>query len=134
MFLHFSNSIIILLALISLYVTHKSSSHFSLRYITDKADRPSSDDGMRYDRGTFDLETWSCELQNVAGASMVREDYKRQCGVEMAGRALMVVFLVMGWGLAGVSIWGMVGGWRDGEGERIKTDVVEVEMGRMNAV
>ncbi|KAF2690601.1 hypothetical protein K458DRAFT_438480 [Lentithecium fluviatile CBS 122367] len=134
MFLHFTNSIIILMALVSLYVTHKSSSHFSERYINNKAERPSSEDGMRYNRGTFDLETWSCELQDVDGARMVQEDYGKQCVVEMAGRAMMIPFLVVGCVLAGLSIWSMIGGARDADGERMKTELVEVEMGKMNAV
>jgi hypothetical protein len=134
MFLHFSNSIIILMALISLYVTHKSSSHFRERYINDKADRPSSEDGMRYNRGTFDLETWSCELQFVDGARMVQEDYAKQCVVELAGRNMMIPLLIVGWALAALSIWQMIGGARDADGERMKTEQVEVEMGKMNAV
>lgn len=134
MFLHFSNSIIVLLALISIYVTHKSSSHFSERYINNKADRPSSEDGIRYNRGTFDLETWSCELRTVDGARMVQEDYAQQCVVEMAGRFIMIPFLVVGSALAALSIWQMIGGARDADGARMKTDQVEVEMEKMNAV
>ena len=134
MFLHFSNSVIILLALVSLYVTHKSSSHFSERYINNKAERPSSEDGMRYNRGTFDLETWSCELRSVNGARMVQEDYARQCVIEMAGRATVIPFLIVGWALAALSIWQMIGGARDADGERMKTDQIELEMGKMNAV
>ena len=134
MFLHFSNSILILLALVSIYVTHKSSSHFNEFYIMNKAERPSSEDGMRYNRGTFDLENWSCELQSVDGAKMVQEDYSKQCMVEMAGRNMMIPFLVVGWVLAALSIWQMIGGTRDADGERMKTEQVEVEMGKMNAV
>lgn len=135
MFLHFSNGIIILLALISIYVTNKSSSHFSERYINNKADRPSSADGsMRYTIGTFDLENWCCELRDVQGASMVREDYARQCALETAGRTMMIPFLIAGWALAALSIWQMIGGARDADGERMKTDQVEMEMGKMNAL
>jgi hypothetical protein len=134
MFLHFTNSIIILLALVSLFVTHKSSSHFSERYITNKADRPSSEDGMRYNIGTFDLETWACELRNVGGARMVHEDYAKQCVIDQAGRNIMIPFLIVGWALAAVSIWQMIGGTRDAEGKRMETDLVEVEMGKMNAL
>lgn len=134
MFLHFSNSILILFALVSIYVTHKSSSHFNERYINRKADRQSADDGMRYNIGTFDLETWSCELKSVAGAQMVWEDYSKQCGIEMAGRGMMIPFLVVGWCLCGLTIWQMIGCRRDADGERIKTEQVELEMGKMNAV
>src|SRR5437763_1569603 len=84
--------LVILFALISIYVTHKSSSSFSERYVNRKADRSSSDDGMRYNIGTFDLETWSCELKSVDGARMVWEDYGKQCAIEMAGRDMMIPF------------------------------------------
>ncbi|PVI07874.1 hypothetical protein DM02DRAFT_511908 [Periconia macrospinosa] len=134
MFVHFSNSILILFALVSLYMTHKSSSHFSERYINFKADlSTSSEDGMRYNRGTFDLETWSCELATVPGASMVSEDYGRQCAAEIAGRGMMIPWLILGWGLTGLSIWGMIGGWRDANGQRVKTNSVEMELGKMRA-
>ena len=134
MFLHFANSIVILLALVSIHVTHKSSSHFSERYINRKADRPSSIDGMQYSIGTFDLETWSCELKSVPGASMVSEDYGKQCSIEMAGRGLMIPFLIVGWILCGLSIKQMIECRRDANGERIKTEQLELEMNKMNAV
>ena len=133
MFLHFFNTVLILFALISLNVTHKSSSHVNLRYITNKADRPSAAEGMRYNIGTFDLETWSCEWVPIKGADMVQDDYAAQCRIEVAGRAMMALFLCIGVGLAGLSIWGMLGG-RDRAGERIKTEDVGVEMDRMHAV
>lgn len=133
MFLHFSNSVLILFALVSLAMSHKSSSHFSERYINKKADLASSEDGMRYNRGTFDLETWSCELKSVPGSRMVWEDYGKQCTAEVAGRAMMIPLLIVGWGLCGLSIWMMIGGWRDANGQRIKTDQVELEMGKMRA-
>ena len=133
MFLHFFNTILILFALISINVTHKSSSHVNVRYIASKVNRPSVADGLRYNIGTFDLETWSCEWIPVEGAAMVRDDYAAQCHLEVAGRGMMVVFLIIGIALAGLSIWGMLGG-RDAGGERIKTEQVEVEMDRMHAV
>ncbi|KAF2642388.1 hypothetical protein P280DRAFT_395332 [Massarina eburnea CBS 473.64] len=133
MFLHFSNSVVVLFALVSIYVTHKSSSHFRERYVNFKADRASSADGMRYGVGTFDLETWSCELKTVAGAEMVWEDYAKQCMIETAGRGMMIPFMITGWALCGLSIWMMIGGRRDADGQRIKTEQVELEMGKMNA-
>ncbi|KAF1976052.1 hypothetical protein BU23DRAFT_578853 [Bimuria novae-zelandiae CBS 107.79] len=133
MFLHFFNTVLILFALISIFVTHKSSSHVNVRYIELKSDRISPTDGMRYNIGKFDLETWSCGWVPIPGATMVHDDYDAQCRVEVAGRAMMVLFLVLGMGLAGLSIWSMLGG-RDINGERIKTEEVGVEMDRMNAV
>jgi hypothetical protein len=88
---------------------------------------------FRYNIGTFDLETWACELKNVRGAAMVQDDYSMQCGVEIAGRAFMIPFLIVAWIVAGVGIWGLVGGGRRGpDGERIKTEEVGLEMGKMN--
>jgi hypothetical protein len=133
MFLHFGNSVLALLALISLNITHKASSHFSDRYINSKADLDSYLDGMRYDRGTFDLETWSCEFRNVAGAKSVWEDYGKQCAIESAGRGMIIPFLIAAWSLCGLSVWLMIEGWRDADGERIKTEQVELELGKMNA-
>ncbi|KAJ4357707.1 uncharacterized protein N0V89_002283 [Didymosphaeria variabile] len=133
MFLHFGNTVLILFALISTFVTHKSTSHVKVKYITNKAERPSAADGMRYNIGTFDLETWSCEWKTIPGAEMVWDDYAAQCHIEVAGRSMMILFLIVGIGLAGLSIWGMIGR-RDSSGERIKTEQVELEMDKMNAV
>ncbi|KAF2466870.1 uncharacterized protein BDR25DRAFT_235768 [Lindgomyces ingoldianus] len=145
MFLHLTNSILILLSMVAIYVTHKSTSHFSERYINRKADRPG--DGVRYNIGTFDLETWSCELQSVKGAEMVWEDYGRQCKVEMAGRAVMIPFLVVGFVLAAVGVAGMVGGrgeeaeltWNKQGDRRLDggedgTGIGSVEMGKLNDI
>lgn len=135
MFLHFVNSIVILLALVSIYVTHKNSSHFSERYINRKADRTSpTNNDVEYGIGRFDLETWSCDLRSVEGAGMVREDYGKQCDIEMAGRGIMIPFLIVGWILCGLSIKQMIECRRDADGERIKTEQLEVEMGKMNAI
>jgi hypothetical protein len=133
MFLHFGNNILILFALISTLVAHKSSSHVNVRYVRTQADRLSAADGLRYNFGTFDLETWSCEWKSVPGAEMVWDDYGAQCHIELAGRSMMILFLIMGTVLAGLSIWGMIGR-RDSSGERIKTEQVELEMGKMNAL
>ncbi|KAF9738567.1 hypothetical protein PMIN02_005887 [Paraphaeosphaeria minitans] len=133
MFLHFGNTILILFALISTLVAHKSSSHVNVRYVTNKADRSSAAEGLRYNIGTFDLETWSCEWMSIPGAEMVWMDYGAQCSIEVAGRSLMCLFLVVTTALAGLSIRGMIGR-RDASGERIKTEQVELEMGKMNAV
>ncbi|KAL5413865.1 hypothetical protein PMIN03_003545 [Paraphaeosphaeria minitans] len=133
MFLHFGNTILILFALISTLVAHKSSSHVNVRYVTNKADRSSAAEGLRYNIGTFDLETWSCEWKSIPGAEMVWMDYGAQCSIEVAGRSLMCLFLVVTTALAGLSIRGMIGR-RDASGERIKTEQVELEMGKMNAV
>jgi hypothetical protein len=139
MFLHITNGIFVLFALVSISVTHRSTSHFRDGYVNFVASR--MDDGnpgdnfFRYNIGTFDLETWSCELKDVRGASMVQEDYAKQCAIEVAGRALMIPFVILAWTVAAIGIWGLVGGGRRGpDGERVKTEDVGLDMGKMNAI
>lgn len=151
MFLHFSNSILILFSLVSIFITNKSTSHFRERYIMRQADRASdspinpstlnftnpttaANDGIRYNRGTFDLETWACELKDVAGARAVWSEYKKQCDIEMAGRAIVVPFMVVAFLIAGACIAQMMRCRRDADGERIKTEDVGLEMGKFNAI
>jgi hypothetical protein len=139
MFLHIMNSILVLFALVSIYVMHKSSSHFRDGYVNFRASRMNdgdpndlTDNFFRYNIGTFDLETWSCELKDVRGAGMVQSDYGKQCSIEVAGRVIMIPFLIMAWTVAGVGIWGLVGGGRRGpDGERVKTEDVGFEMGKI---
>ncbi|KAF2833453.1 hypothetical protein CC86DRAFT_278073 [Ophiobolus disseminans] len=140
MFLHLTNGILILFALVSISVTRKSTSHFRDGYANFRASRmndsnsTASDNFFRYNIGTFDLETWACELKDVRGARMVQGDYKMQCITEVAGRAIMIPFMVLAWLVAGIAIWGLVGGGRRGpDGERVKTEDVGLEMGKMNA-
>ncbi|KAF2728654.1 hypothetical protein EJ04DRAFT_448899 [Polyplosphaeria fusca] len=132
MFIHLTNSILILFSLVSTFVTHKSTSHFLEGYINRKADRPG--EGIRYNIGTFDLETWSCELKDVPGARMVADDYARQCSVEIAGRLILIPFLIITFVVTGISIAVMLGGKRNADGERLKTEEVGLEMGKFNAI
>ncbi|KAF2117961.1 hypothetical protein BDV96DRAFT_489251 [Lophiotrema nucula] len=133
MYLHLTNSILVLFSLVSIYVTHKSTSHFFPGYVDFKAKKP-GDNGVRYNIGTFDLETWSCELKTADGAQMVWQDYGMQCEIEYAGRMVMIPFMVLAFTLAGLTIWGLVGGKRDPDGERMKTEDVGLEMGKFNAI
>jgi hypothetical protein len=132
MFLHLTNAILILFALVSISVTRKSTSHFLDGYVNFRASRmndsnsTSSDSFFRYNIGTFDLETWSCELKDVRGVGMVRADYAKQCAIEVSGRAIMIPLATLAW---------LVGGGRRGpDGERVKTQDVGLEMGKMNAI
>jgi hypothetical protein len=142
MFVHIMNSILVLFALVSIYVTHRSTSHFRDGYVNFRASRMNdgnstdeTTDFFRYNIGTFDLETWSCELMNVRGAAMVHADYAKQCYIEVAGRAIMIPFVIIAWAVAGIGIWGLVGGGRRGpDGERVKTEDLGLEMGKMNAI
>jgi hypothetical protein len=154
MFLHIINAIIVLFALVSIYATRRSTSHFRTGYAEFRAthlnDTASNEKSFfRYNIGRFDLETWACELKDERGADErgadergadergaddVHEDYDTQCKIEVAGRAVMVPFFVVAWLVAGVGIWGLVGGGRRGpDGERMKTEDVGLEMGKMNA-
>lgn len=130
MFLHIVNSILIILATISLFATHKSSSHFNPDYNSRKD--PGSGFGVDgvYDRGMFDIETWSCELMNQPGAWMVWEDYSKQCRIEMAGRWMMIPFILAGVSVAALAVTQMIGRKAD---ESTKT-VEELEMGKFNAI
>ncbi|KAF2027835.1 hypothetical protein EK21DRAFT_71163 [Setomelanomma holmii] len=140
MFLHITNGVVVLFALVSIYVTRKSTSHFRDDYVNFRASRTNdnnsttNDNVFRYNIGTFDLETWSCELKDVRGATMVKDDYSKQCDIEVAGRAIMIPFVMAAFLVGGISIWGLVGGGRRGpDGERVKTEEVGLEMEKMNA-
>jgi uncharacterized membrane protein YphA (DoxX/SURF4 family) len=139
MFVHIVNAMLVLFALVAIYTTHHNTSHYRDGYVAQLisaiSDMPkSSEPVFRYDIGTFDLETWACELKGVKGAAMVQDDYTKQCAIETAGRAVLVPFLVGAWFVAGVSVWGFVKGGRRGpDGERMNTDEVGLEMGKMNA-
>lgn len=100
-----------------------------------KADRvPDHVEEIRYDIGSFDLETWACELKTVDGAMMVWEDYSRQCSIEVASRMLMIPFVIIAFLISGWSIAQMMRCRRDADGERMKTEDVNVEMGKFNAI
>jgi hypothetical protein len=142
MFVHFTQSILILFSLVSIYITHKMTSHFREGYILRKATNPSAfpslpdalEGGVRYNIGTFDLETWSCELKSVKGAQMVWQDYSQQCALEVAGRIIMIPYVTVAFLLVGASIWQMIGSRRDPEGQRMKSEDVGLEMGKFNAM
>ncbi|KAF2184496.1 hypothetical protein K469DRAFT_667116 [Zopfia rhizophila CBS 207.26] len=132
MFLHLTNAILILLAMVSVFVTHKSTSHFRTGYVMRKADRPGK--GVIYNIGTFDLETWSCELKTVEGARMVWEDYSRQCKIEEAGRMMMVPFFLIGMIVAALGVTQMIGCRREEDAERLRSESEELEMRKFNAI
>lgn len=105
---------LILTDLTLLYTTRKSSAYVRVDYINDAASFLSNNtnwgahDYVRYDIGTFDLETWACQLKDVAGASDVKEDYGNQCAVERAARVIMVPFLLVAWVVVLVGVWRLV--------------------------
>ncbi|KAF2742009.1 hypothetical protein M011DRAFT_413431 [Sporormia fimetaria CBS 119925] len=140
MFLHFCNSIMILFSLVSIFGTHRSTSHFKEKHVMQQAYRfasPSSrffrnnDDEIRYNIGTFDLETWSCELKSVEGARSVWSEYEKQCGVEMAGRVMVIPFMITAFLIVGACVVEMMRCRRDADGRRMKTEEVGVELGKL---
>lgn len=138
MFLHITNALLILFALVSVFVTHKNVSHFRDGYVESRAnfinDKSNNENYFRYNIGRFDLETWACDLKDVKGAAMVQDDYRRQCGIEMAARNLMIPFIILAVGLAGVGVWGLLSGGRRGpDGERMRTEDVGLEMDKLRA-
>lgn len=136
MFLHITNSILILFALVSAYVTHKNTSHFRDGYVNFVASRRNdtepAENFFRYNVGRFDLETWACELKDVRGAAIVSDIYDRQCHIEVAGRAIMIPLIILSVLVAAVGVWSLVAGGRRGpDGERMKTEDVGLEMGKL---
>ena len=85
-----------------------------------------------YDRGTFDLETWSCELASKPGAEAAREDYASQCQIEESGRWMMVPLLLAGVGVTCLSVAQMMGCQRESDEEQLKTPAFD--MGKFNAI
>lgn len=139
MFLHITNALLVLFALVSIYVTHRNASHFRDGYVNFRASfmndtADPTENYFRYNIGRFDLETWACELKDVRGAAMVRDDYSKQCSVEVAARTIMIPFVIVSCVLAGIGVWSLVGGGRRGpDGERMKTEDVNMEMGKISA-
>jgi hypothetical protein len=103
---------------------------------TQNFNNPASaaNDGIRYNIGTFDLETWGCELKDVTGARSVWSEYRKQCSIEITGRVIVVPFMVIAFLITGACIAQMMRCRRDADGERIKTEDVRVEMGKFNAI
>jgi hypothetical protein len=123
MFLHITNSLLILFAFVAIFVTHNSSSRFRDAYVLFRTSLSSSSN---------DSDS-SCDLRSARGADMVRDDYAQQCSIEVAGRALMVPLAAVAWCIAGIAVWGLVGGGRRGpDGERVKSRDVGLDMERLD--
>lgn len=87
---------------------------------------------FRYDSGTFDLETWTCELQTLKSVGDARKDYHAQCELEVAGRMIMVPFFLVTLAMVGLSVWALVatGGERDPHNEQMYAKDIELEVGK----
>lgn len=133
MVLHIINAILVMTALIAMFVSHKASSSFEYELIpgTPNAVSPSGYRYYRYDSGTFDLETWTCELEYVKGVGEARKDYKAQCEIEVAGRTIMVPFFLVALAVAGLSVWALIVGGEQGRcSEHIHTKDIDLEMSK----
>lgn len=100
------------------------SSHFNVYYTSRRGGF--GREGV-YDRGTFDLETWSCELKDVPGAMVAWDDYTMQCHLERAGRWMMIPYLLIGVSVAFFVVWEMIGVQQDRR-ETLKSDVEAFDM------
>jgi hypothetical protein len=119
-------------ALIALFVSHGQSSKFQPDLIpkAPNAVSPSGYRYFRYDSGYFDLETWTCELTVPKAVGEARHDYQMQCNIEVAGRTVFVPLFLVALAVAGVSIWSLVTGQKQGyQNEHIYTKDVDLETG-----
>jgi hypothetical protein len=136
MTLHILNACMLLIAMTSIFLTNATSSRFRFQDIPEQpnAVSPTGFRYFRYDVGTFDLETWSCELKDAPPIGMAREDYSKQCTIEAAGKIIMVPFFVMALAIAGVSIWGFISMGKTPMGnDQPWTKDMELEMGKFDA-
>jgi len=119
-------------ALVALFVSHGQSSKFQPDLIPNapNAVSPSGYRYFRYDAGYFDLETWTCELTVPKAVGEARHDYQAQCNIEVAGRTIFVPLFLVALAVAGVLIWALVTGQKQGyQNEHIYTKDVDLETG-----
>lgn len=132
MVVHVINAILVLTALVAMVVSHKHSSTFRSELIPhhSNAVSPSGYHYYLYDSGIFDLETWTCELENAGGVGDARNDYRAQCEIEVAGRMILIPFFLAALAVVGLSVWPlMVGGKQTTHNKPIQTKDVDVEVG-----
>lgn len=132
MVLHIINVVLVLFAIIAMSVSHKASSTFEADLIPREpnAVSPSGYRYYRYDSGTFDLETWTCELMKPESVGDARSDYRAQCEIEVAGRTIMVPFFLAALAVAGMSVWAFImGGSQELRSDHIYTKDVDLEAG-----
>ncbi|KAF1926152.1 uncharacterized protein M421DRAFT_40695, partial [Didymella exigua CBS 183.55] len=130
MILHIINAVLVLCALIAISVAHKKSSTFQYQLIPKDPNvaSPSGYRYFRYDSGTFDLETWTCELKDARGVGDARKDYSAQCHIEVAGRMIMTPFFLAAVTITMLSVWALiVGGKEMPYNEQIYTKDVDLE-------
>jgi hypothetical protein len=133
MVMHIVNAILVLSSLIALSVAHRDSSTFQYELIPNEpnAVSPSGYRYYRYDSGMFDLETWTCELENAKAVGDAWKDYSAQCQIEVAGRMILVPFFLAAIAVAGLSVWALVvGGIQTSSNEQVHTKDIDLEVGK----
>ena len=101
------NTMLVLSLLITLNIVHAKSAHFNIHYTSKYGGYGPSD---IYDKGVFDLETWTCELNSVTTIaeeeqSNIGGDMGRQCIIERTTRWVMVPLFVLAAMVAGLAVW-----------------------------
>jgi len=104
------NTILVLSLLITLNTVHAKSARFDIHYTSKYVGYGPS---HIYDKGVFDLETWTCELNSVTiiseeEQSNIGGDMGRQCMIERVTRWMMVPLFVLAAMVAGLAVWELV--------------------------
>ena len=104
------NTILVLSLLITLNIVHAKSARFNIHYTSKYGGYGPS---YIYDKGVFDLETWTCELNSVTTIaeeeqSNIGGDMGRQCMIERTTRWVMVPLFVLAAMVAGLAVWELV--------------------------
>lgn len=97
-------AVLSLVSLLTIFVSHLRSAHFDVNY----KDPYSGGYGPwgRYAKGTFDLETWTCDLAAFEGSPSI-QTFSKQCRIEQAARWALVPFCIVSVLAAGLGWWAM---------------------------
>lgn len=95
-----ANAALAMAALITNFILHSESAHFSLSYRSIDGGFGSGD---QYDHGVFDLETWTCEVKGLPSFRSVGY-LEKQCTMETAARGCSVVLFIFAIALF-VAVW-----------------------------
>lgn len=86
-----------------LFIIHAISAHFdpNNRY----SDGAYGLTDNQYDRGTFDLETWTCELHVYPALKSDRSMLAQQCTFEKTSRWLSLALFLFSTAIVGATMW-----------------------------
>ncbi|KAH7408478.1 hypothetical protein DE146DRAFT_375831 [Phaeosphaeria sp. MPI-PUGE-AT-0046c] len=88
LFTLFADASLAFSAFVASFVLHSKSEHFSLSYRSYYGGFGYTG---AYDRGVFDLETWTCEVKVLESFRYHSASLGRQCAAEFAGRASIAI-------------------------------------------